>query len=480
MFNSLNAYGSLTIRSLLAAAIIALVGCSGTMQRGAVSRAEQLAQSGDCLSAAQSVARAREYGTLDPQLQRRVDQLRGCFEIGNAQARAAKIDTPVRLNTSPSINLSTNLLRHLLVRQQTNPPRQKTVLIVQDPHWNAGAQWNLHRGLQILFAENPALVERTVLLGEGLPIQRSIEGLTALVAGSPDPSESLIRLVLASYTLPGYVTFEWASELGIPVYGVEDTTLYTESARSWLANSFDLWRMVVVARNASMAAAAIGEIERGNLPILFIGGLHLSAIDSSLFDRSTTAASSNPQIRNTKNLGVVQLLAAKGIGYIYLEPIPSSDDRNQTETLALYKARMKDQGSTNSQAYSQQFLQSQIGKQALLKLGTTVQLSPEAALTLVRAVTLHKESAKDKAGDKSGAGEKSAEATKGSFWDSLFPWRGKTKTNNKSGKNRRFFEWDNLHKDVEVYDRNGNHLGSANPATGTMTKPPVTGRHIDL
>jgi hypothetical protein len=45
-------------------------------------------------------------------------------------------------------------------------------------------------------------------------------------------------------------------------------------------------------------------------------------------------------------------------------------------------------------------------------------------------------------------------------------------------KNRRFFEWDNTHGDVEVYGPRGEHLGSANGNTGDMTKPPVPGRKL--
>lgn len=38
---------------------------------------------------------------------------------------------------------------------------------------------------------------------------------------------------------------------------------------------------------------------------------------------------------------------------------------------------------------------------------------------------------------------------------------------------------DHQHGDVEVYNRKGNHLGSARPETGEIYKPPVPGRSID-
>ncbi|THD03160.1 hypothetical protein B1810_11320 [Panacagrimonas perspica] len=72
------------------------------------------------------------------------------------------------------------------------------------------------------------------------------------------------------------------------------------------------------------------------------------------------------------------------------------------------------------------------------------------------------------------------EGKQGDFWKGLKPYRGKTKTNGKTGKERRFYEWDHTHGDIETYDPRGRHLGSANPETGAMTKPPAPGRKIDL
>ncbi|MXV17716.1 DUF6443 domain-containing protein [Hufsiella ginkgonis] len=51
--------------------------------------------------------------------------------------------------------------------------------------------------------------------------------------------------------------------------------------------------------------------------------------------------------------------------------------------------------------------------------------------------------------------------------------RGRVRWKTPRGK---VLEWDSRHGDVEVYDRNGKHEGSADPNTGQMTKPPVPGR----
>lgn len=49
-----------------------------------------------------------------------------------------------------------------------------------------------------------------------------------------------------------------------------------------------------------------------------------------------------------------------------------------------------------------------------------------------------------------------------------------------SGRDKKYYEWDNTHNDIEVYDRRGNHLGSMDPTTGTMYKDAVKGRYITL
>lgn len=41
-------------------------------------------------------------------------------------------------------------------------------------------------------------------------------------------------------------------------------------------------------------------------------------------------------------------------------------------------------------------------------------------------------------------------------------------------------EWDHTHNDIEVYDNKGRHLGSMDPTTGKMYKPPVPGRTINI
>ena len=44
----------------------------------------------------------------------------------------------------------------------------------------------------------------------------------------------------------------------------------------------------------------------------------------------------------------------------------------------------------------------------------------------------------------------------------------------------RFYEWDGLHGELEVYNSRGRHLGAVDPSTGRVTKPAERGRSIDV
>jgi RHS repeat-associated protein len=68
----------------------------------------------------------------------------------------------------------------------------------------------------------------------------------------------------------------------------------------------------------------------------------------------------------------------------------------------------------------------------------------------------------------------------GKFWKGLRAYRQTLRTNGLSGRAKRYYQWDHTHGDVEVYDRYGRHLGTADPETGLMIKGPIGGRTIEL
>ncbi|NTH59550.1 filamentous hemagglutinin, partial [Agrobacterium rhizogenes] len=78
-------------------------------------------------------------------------------------------------------------------------------------------------------------------------------------------------------------------------------------------------------------------------------------------------------------------------------------------------------------------------------------------------------------------GERVTNPTKGEseIWKDLDN-AGKGRKKSGSGSKTRYYEWDYTHNDIEVYNNKGKHLGSMNPTTGEMYKPPVPGRSIKL
>lgn len=66
------------------------------------------------------------------------------------------------------------------------------------------------------------------------------------------------------------------------------------------------------------------------------------------------------------------------------------------------------------------------------------------------------------------------------IWKNLDNVKGSDRKTSGTGKNKRYYEWDNTHNDIEVYDKNGKHLGSMDPTTGEMYKPAVPGRTITI
>ncbi|WP_425441433.1 colicin E3/pyocin S6 family cytotoxin [Sporomusa malonica] len=65
-------------------------------------------------------------------------------------------------------------------------------------------------------------------------------------------------------------------------------------------------------------------------------------------------------------------------------------------------------------------------------------------------------------------------------WKSFDSVRGTDRKSAGFGRDKRYYEWDHTHNDIEVYDNKGRHLGSMNPETGEMYKSKVEGRKIDI
>ena len=64
-------------------------------------------------------------------------------------------------------------------------------------------------------------------------------------------------------------------------------------------------------------------------------------------------------------------------------------------------------------------------------------------------------------------------------WQGLHTYRDGIRTNGLRGRAKRFYTWDGADKEIEVFDKNGKHLGAMDPVSGAMIKPPVRGRDLD-
>ncbi len=50
----------------------------------------------------------------------------------------------------------------------------------------------------------------------------------------------------------------------------------------------------------------------------------------------------------------------------------------------------------------------------------------------------------------------------------------------RSRDRQRYYTWDALHGEVEVFSRRGLHLGALDPRTGELIKPAEKGRKLDV
>jgi hypothetical protein len=50
----------------------------------------------------------------------------------------------------------------------------------------------------------------------------------------------------------------------------------------------------------------------------------------------------------------------------------------------------------------------------------------------------------------------------------------------RSKDGRRLYTWDSMHGEIEVFNGHGWHLGSLDAVTGTLIKPAVKGRRLNV
>ena len=129
--------------------------------------------------------------------------------------------------------ISNRCQEHWVVTDVPDSNPKNVVFIFQEPHWDYTGHWNLHQGMKVFFEKNPGVCDKTIFLAEGAKSLTPVS-IEPLLKAEPAPSEDLIRAILQSYLVTGYMTYDWEVGGKIPIAGTEDWALYQESAQRWL------------------------------------------------------------------------------------------------------------------------------------------------------------------------------------------------------------------------------------------------------
>jgi hypothetical protein len=175
-------------------------------------------------------------------------------------------------------------------------PKDTSVLIINEPHDSSEGHYNLYKGLTSFFKANPGLARETIFLSEGTEAEKPIS-MQELIAEEPNPSDQIIRQILQTLTITGYMAYEWKTHQGIPIIGTEDQGLYELSRRFASlcrenpnalfqsikykdGTSRDIplvygWGFAVSARNKRIAQTLIDKVKKYKNPVLFVGAGHM-------------------------------------------------------------------------------------------------------------------------------------------------------------------------------------------------------------
>ncbi|MDO8571945.1 MAG: hypothetical protein Q7R79_04670 [bacterium] len=184
-------------------------------------------------------------------------------------------------------------------------PKDASVVIVNEPHESSEGHFNLFKGLESFFANNPKLVRQTIFLSEGTAADKPIS-VQPLIDEDPHPTDEIIRQVLQSHLITGYMAYEWKHQQGIPIVGTEDAGLYELSRRFASlcrkdpkalfkqlkhadGTEFDVplvfaWEFAVAARNRRIAETLVEQSKRYQNPMLFVAWDHVMKIKDEQSD----------------------------------------------------------------------------------------------------------------------------------------------------------------------------------------------------
>jgi len=232
--------------------------------------------------------------------------------------------------------LSASAQNYLAFNEKSSYPSDRNILIINDPHYQVANHYALYKGWENFVADNPHLKEkqRLVLLAEGYPSGQRLP-VQRLIGTEPNPTDSLVKHVLHSFLITGYMAYVWKHQKDVPVVGTEDSDLYRACARirAVRMNRSDsalkkLFSLAIAARNEAMARTVLKHLREYDVPVLFLGADHLGSpyaeivIDEAewrnlaqQFDKRDLDL-----VRKASKHGVAHFLKEARIGYYYLTP----------------------------------------------------------------------------------------------------------------------------------------------------------------
>lgn len=272
-----------------------------------------------------------------------------CYSPDGAGGGAIRKDAPIppreiEIGTSQYL-LSAEAQQYLRTEIVPEGQHSRSVVIIYEPHQSVSGQFDLYKGLEVFFHDNPELVKRTVFLAEGYPADETLS-VQPLIDIDPNPSDDIIREALRTFLIPGYLAYEWKHQQGIPIVGVEDPWLY-KLCRTLLMQHernpdtsyglqyqgieipiMDWWQFSVIARNKSMAQTLMRHMNQFENPILFVGGLHLYKFNDEEFEFlkrwGPAAGIAGPfsifrgDVNRSENIGLDDYLSKHGIAFTFL------------------------------------------------------------------------------------------------------------------------------------------------------------------
>ncbi len=311
----------------------------------------------------------------------------------------------------------------------------RSVVVLNEPHEYVDGQFNLFKGLEVFFQDNPSLVGKTIFLAEGTPANQPIS-VQSLIQEEPNPSDDLIRQVLSSFLITGYTAYEWKHQQGIPIIGTEDKLLYKMS-RQFAAlctkepamlfetlkykdgTEFPIplgwaWLFAITARNKRLAQTLTEKTNEYENPMLFVGSTHLAKIEDNVFqlikDRMIDIGHMGPfgmlqyppeifggyplylSVENdSENLGIHHYLERAKIGYTFFGSVERGVVGNEDTYAQLLTVQGKNAFAANKdyREYLEWFVSQK-------RQGTTVESNPEAAAELVRRLKALKKEQEDR------------------------------------------------------------------------------------